>query len=42
MEYVNVDVQTSKALKCFLINFSWKIAKFDGHSLLGQLLAQLT
>ena len=33
MEYVNVDVQTSKALKCFPINFSWKVAKFDGHSL---------
>ena len=33
MEYVNVDVQTSKALKCFPINFSWKVTKSDGHSL---------
>ena len=32
MEYVNVDVQTSKALKCFPINFSWKVTKSDGHS----------
>ena len=33
MEYVNVDVQTSKALKCFPINFSWKVAKSDDYSL---------